>query len=392
MRLLVVAPFVPNPRAKHGGGAYLGSLAGALGKQAGIGLVALATPDEETNPDQTVPWQWRRLVVTPAPRRGLLRLPHQLRMLWHWRHLPLVAAKAWHPDVVRAIAAARAEWRPDAALVEMAQMAQYLPALHGLPTVLTDHENGCPANTRTGLGPAGDRRDRALWQRYVRHFYAMADVVQALTAEDAHDLHVLLGRDVEVRPPVHETPPQPASPALAPPRALFLGDYRHQPNPEAARVLVRDVLPAVRQAVPSAELWLAGPNGDGLADLASAPGVRILGFVPDLASLFRDVRMVLAPVWSGGGFRMKSLAALAHGVPVVTNALGARGCMPPVAARVVVESVADLAAATVTWLRDASAAGLAGAAAYAWARQELAVGAVATRQLTRLRRLVDARR
>lgn len=220
MRLLLVAPFVPNPRAKHGGGAYLGSLAGALAKQADIGLVALVAPDEETNPDQSVPWQWQRLVAAPAPRRGILRLPHQLRMLWHWRQLPLVAAKAWHPAVVRAIAEARAHWRPDAALVEMAQMAQYLPALHGLPTVLTDHENGCPANTRTGLGPAGDRRDRALWLRYVRHFHAMADVVQALTVEDAHDLHVLLGREVEVRPPVLETPAQPASPAQAPPRAL----------------------------------------------------------------------------------------------------------------------------------------------------------------------------
>jgi len=220
----------------------------------------------------------------------------------------------------------------------------------------------------------------------------MADVVQALTVEDAHDLHVLLGREVEVRPPVLETPAQPASPAQAPPRALFLGDYRHQPNPEAARVLVRDVLPVVRQSVPSAELWLAGPNADVLADLAGAPGVRILGFVPDLASLFRDVRMVLAPVWSGGGFRMKSLAALAHGVPVVTNALGARGCTPPTAARVVVESVADLAAATVTWLRDANAAGVAGAAAYAWAQRELAVDAVATRQLARLRQIIDADR
>lgn len=393
MRLLVVAPFAPEHTVTHGGAAYLQSLCAALAARCDLGLVAFADPPAAapSPPEDPPAWRWRTVVAPPRPRHGLARLPHQLRMLWHWRHLPLVAAKTWHTALAGAIARARAEWQPDAALVEMAQMAQYLPALRGVPSVLTDHENGCPANTRTGLGALGDRRDRALWRRYVQRFYPLADLLQALAPEDASDLEARLGRPVAVRPPVCAVPRTPAAPALAPPRALFLGDYRHAPNPEAARILVRDVLPRLRQAVPTAELWLAGPHGDGLRDLAGVPGVRIVGFAADLGALFREVRLVLAPVWSGGGVRMKNLAALAHGVPVVTNARGARGASAPTTVRAIAETPPELAAAAARWLRDADAAGQAGRAAHDWARRHLAADAVADQQLARVETLLARR-
>lgn len=389
MRLLVVAPFAPEHAATHGGGAYLHSLCTALAARCDLGLVAFPgsqTPPAEPHGASPI-WRWRALVPPAAPRQGMARLPHQLRMLWRWRRLPLVAAKNWHAGIAAAIARARTEWRPDAALVEMAQMAQYLPALSGVASVLTDHENGCPANTRTGLGPLGDRRDRALWARYVQRFYPLADIVQALTPEDASDLERQIGRRVEVRPPACAVPAAPAVPAAAPPRALFLGDYRHAPNPEAARRLVRDVLPRLRAAIPAAELWLAGPHSDDLRDLVETPGVRLVGFVPDLHALFCAVRLVLAPVWSGGGVRMKNLAALAHGVPVVTNARGARGVAVPPTARAIAETPDELAAAAARWLADADAAGAAGRAAYAWARHHLAADAIAAQQLARIEAL-----
>ncbi len=133
---------------------------------------------------------------------------------------------------------------------------------------------------------------------------------------------------------------------------MFLGDYNHRPNPEAAEMLVRDVLPLLLAGDPTAELWLAGPNQERVQHLAAVPGVRILGFVPDLRTLFGQVRVLLAPLLSGGGFRMKSLAALAHGLPVVTNALGARGCTAQRPARTVVEGPRALADATLDLLRS----------------------------------------
>jgi glycosyltransferase involved in cell wall biosynthesis len=384
LRILLLAPFVPDRQAAHGGGIYLATLAAALAGRAQLGLVALSRPTDEPRLRAAAPpWQYQRLLPhldVPEQRR---RLSRRLRMLWYWRTLPLVAAKHWHPAMPALLERALAEFRPDVVFVEMAQMAQYLPYLHGTPTVLTDHEAGCPANTQTGLGAIGDRRDCRLWHHYAKRFYPLASMLQTVTSEDATALQQLTGRPVEVRPPTFDVPEHPVSPADAPPRALFLGDYNHRPNPEAAAMLVREVLPLLRAADPAAELWLAGPHSEHVQPLASAPGVRVLGFVPDLHGLFGQVRLLLAPLLSGGGFRMKSVAALAHGLPVVTNQLGARGCTAPAPGRTIVEGPRALADATIELMRSPTAAGTAGRSAFEWARDHLTGEAVAATQLER---------
>lgn len=392
MRILLLTPFLPDLAAPHGGGIYVATLAQALAKHAEVGLVALVRDAERLRLAQDPgPWKWVGTVPFRERPSGRGRRRHQLRMLWHWSRLPLVAAKHWDPAVPAMLEQALAGFRPDVAFVELAQMAQYLPFLQGLPTVFTDHEAGCPANTATGLGRWGDRRDARLWARYVQHFYARASLVQTVTTEDAAALGAALGRDVAVRAPTFAVPPHAVAPERAPPRALFLGDYTHQPNPEAATMLVREVLPRLRAAEPSAELWLAGPNQQRLQPLAAIPGVRLLGFVPDLDDLFGQVRLLLAPLFSGGGFRMKGLAALAHGLPVVTNHLGARGCSAPPPARTIVDGADALAAAALQLLRSPERAAEAGRAAFAWAQANLTGDAVAATQLARARALLDHR-
>lgn len=390
MRLLFVTPFVPDRQASHGGGAYVGQVLAGLAPLAELGLVALQQPGDPDTP-RGLPLAWHALAARRRRRGGIGGMLDSAAMAWRWRHTPLVAAKHWEPRLLAALARAVTEFRPDVAFVEMAQMAQYLPALASVPTVLTDHEAGCPANTRTGLGPLGDARDRRLWRQHVLRHYPAADVVQAVTAEDAATLGALLGRNVRVRPIACDAPATPADVAKAPPRALFLGDYRHQPNPEAAARLARGVLPRIRAVVPTAELWLAGAHVERVADLGRLPGVRVVGFVPDLADLFAQVRMALVPVWSGGGFRMKALTALAHGAPLVTNELGGRGVAAPAAAMARSETDEGLAVAAIRWLADAAAAGAAGRAAHAYAQAALTPQAIAVDQLALARELVAAR-
>ncbi|MFY9344140.1 MAG: glycosyltransferase, partial [Planctomycetota bacterium] len=352
MRILVVTPFLPDARACHGGGAYLANLLTGLAEVAEVGLVALLDAAEVPRWAGDHPWRYGLFATRPPARPGLGGLRTRLRHLWAWRRLPLVAAKSWHAQLPDLLRRALAEWQPDGVMVELAQMAQYLPFLTRVPTILTDHEAGCPANVTTGLGPAGDARDRALWRRYAATHYPQASAVQAVTPEDQATLQALLGRAVQVRSPVVAVSTHPARPAAAPIRALFIGDYSHAPNPEAARRIVHEVLPLLRRALPTAELWLAGPHSERVADLGSVAGVHLAGFVPDLAALFASTRLLLAPVYSGGGFRMKVLTALAHGVPVVTNALGARGIAAPLAAMARGETAAELASAAMPWLQS----------------------------------------
>lgn len=385
MRILLLTPFLPSVRAPHGGGAYLGALARGLAAHVELGLVHLAHANEPApEPDL-----WR--FTASAPYVGGGGGPgHRLRMLWRWRRKPLLVAKYWQPSLRTALRRAREQFAPCAALVEMAQMAQYLelPELADLPTILTDHEAGRPANADTGLGPAADARDERLWRTYVPRSYGRATALQAVTDEDAAALRERLGRDVATRPPTLGMPARTVDPAAAPARALFVGDYRHAPNREAAQRLCDEVWPRVLAGRPDAELWLVGPNEAPIAPLAERPGVRVTGMLPDLAAAFAAARLMLAPLWSGGGFRVKNATALAHGLPIVTNALGARGCRAPEPACTVAETAEELAAAAVRLLDAPALAADAGASARSWALARYAVDPVAQDQLRRIEALL----
>ena len=107
---------------------------------------------------------------------------------------------------------------------------------------------------------------------------------------------------------------------------LFVGNLTYWPNVDAAIRLVRDVLPRIREASAGAvRLTLAGDACAAVRELACDPGVRVTGFVPDLARCYADADVVVAPLAHGAGTRIKLLEAFAAGVPVVTTGPGAAG-------------------------------------------------------------------
>ena len=385
MELVVVTPSPPHPEAGHGGAVYIGAMLEALRHRSNVYLVTLRGPGER----ELVAELGERMAGAEAVRvgRGPARhLRHQARLLWRWAGgRPLVAAKHWSPSMAKLLRRTVRERRPDAVLVESAVMAQYIPYLGDAPIVLTDHESGGPIPADVGPGPWGKRREENLWRRYLQHYYPRARILQALTEQDAQQLEEAVGRPVLVRPPAVPMPEAAAQPGLAPARILFFGDYRHHPNPEAAHTLAHRALPLIREQLPDTELWLAGPNAPpDLQELDNLPGISVLGFVEDLAGLLSQVRLLLAPLFSGTGTRIKVLTALAHGLPVVSNSLGLRGvaAQPPAVQRR--EGLLELVEATVDLLRSGQLAEEAGTAARNWAEANLSAEAVAKLQLQRI--------
>jgi len=87
-----------------------------------------------------------------------------------------------------------------------------------------------------------------------------------------------------------------------------------------------EVLPLVRAAVPEFTLDIVGSSPPpAVRRLARAPGVHVIGRVPDPRPWLRDAAIVVVPLRAGSGTRLKILEAWAAGRPVVSTTVGAEG-------------------------------------------------------------------
>lgn len=124
-----------------------------------------------------------------------------------------------------------------------------------------------------------------------------------------------------------------APPALTVPRRVvpapddaiefaFIGNANTVPNAEALS-LFDEIAGEVRRCLPEANLRFRsyGPPNAAL----TLAHVEVLGFVDDLDAIFHENLVVVAPVLSGSGVKIKVLDAMMRGVPVVTGALGIEG-------------------------------------------------------------------
>jgi glycosyltransferase involved in cell wall biosynthesis len=135
---------------------------------------------------------------------------------------------------------------------------------------------------------------------------------------------------------------------------LFVGSFNHLPNIQAAYWLITHIWPVLQEQIPHCHLTIAGRNPpEALNALARNAGIEIIGNAPDLTPYYRRCRVVIVPIQSGGGIRVKILEAFAQGRPIVTTTIGAEG-LPLVPGKHVLfaDTSIDLAAAVQRLIED----------------------------------------
>lgn len=152
-----------------------------------------------------------------------------------------------------------------------------------------------------------------------------------------------------------------AAPAGLGSGVLFVGGYRHTPNVDAALWLLREVMPLVWRELPRLTCTLVGSHmPDELRALGSLR-VEVPGQVPDLAPLYRQRRVAVAPLRFGAGIKGKVLEAFAAGRPCVMTPIAAEGLALPEPLAALVHDDADgLARAIVALHHDDGRCALAG--------------------------------
>jgi O-antigen biosynthesis protein len=108
---------------------------------------------------------------------------------------------------------------------------------------------------------------------------------------------------------------------------LFIGNFNHRPNTDAVHYFIREILPLVQKQMGQVKLYLVGSNMPEEITTYNSESVAVLGYVPDVDSLFQQRRVFVSPLRYGAGMKGKIGQALSYGLPVVTTAMGAEGMM-----------------------------------------------------------------
>ena len=330
MRIAWVTPYLPEPAAS-GGAIRQQRLARAVSEQAELHLFARGELWERArlqSPELAffaTRWLGRDYFgssdeppgTAPPPRRAQRGSP---RSLW------------------RALSKAHSQTPFDGVIVSHSWAARGAHAF-GLPWLLDEHNIESRffldlARAR-GVDARSVSQETLAFERWERQTWTQASAVTCVSAEDAASIAPYLpsvgnaqrtARVVRNGADLGHFSTVPAS--ARPGGVLFVGSLQHWPNVLAAQKLILHILPKVWRLHPKLELTIVGgPVPAALQAAArSAPGrVLLSGRVADVTPYLSQARVFANPVEHGAGSSLKTIEALAAGVPLVSTELGARG-------------------------------------------------------------------
>lgn len=308
----------------HGGAVRLGNLIPRLAELCDLSvLVFVGGTDDPEQRAKLGPYcrhVFFQQVVDPAQRDDTL--PELMR--------PFAADM-----VTERISALVHAHRFDVVQLEYAELAPYAsPDLVGAPVILTEHDLAFFSawrrrRVRSAVFAPDYLSSRDLLRMALTELAACrrADEVHVMSDLDGRRLSRLLpdgreriqvvpnGVDLELFRPDHASGD-----------VLFVGSFPHRPNLDGLHWFVAESWPRVRRERPAATLTVVGAQPPPeVTALDGRDGMRVLGEVADVAPIYRQHRVFVAPLRAGSGTRLKILEAMASGAAVVSTSLGVEG-------------------------------------------------------------------
>jgi glycosyltransferase involved in cell wall biosynthesis len=228
---------------------------------------------------------------------------------------------------------------PHALFVQFEEYTSY-PYLaycdYGRPSIMSSHNiDGEVLRARAALTgrvtPRGwrERRRALVVGRLERRCARHAEHVFAVSSKDADFFsqfnprvsHVPNGVDAELLDTAG------VSSQTHPPSLLFFGQLAYAPNVDGLLRFLRAGWQTVLDVHPQARLVVVGnaPPENLKRAARTFPNVTVKGFVPHIGDELRSADLVIAPLWVGGGTRIKVLEAMAAARPVVGTPLAVEG-------------------------------------------------------------------
>jgi polysaccharide biosynthesis protein PslH len=371
MKILAITPYLPAP-PDFGGAARIYNILQKLQEKAEVTVFSLCGA-EDHQADSLAGFE--RLVTASVPmtarsRPSLAKRSIQMRSALSrqsfQRHF------YWHRDAQVRLNELIAKDSFDIVQIEFSQMAAY-ETLGAGKRVIDLHNIEYDVLRQAAEHSSGPKSIFNRWEwRKLRNeeeqAWRGADLCLATSEPDAARVRSVTGGECLVVPngvddSFFQRQPVEAS---EPGAIVFTGAIRYQPNADAVIYFVRRVWPLIRDLEPSATFNIVGADPpDEVVRLGELSGVRVSGSVDDVRPWLRSASVVVVPLLSGGGTRLKILEAFSSGRPVVSTTVGASGLEVEDDKHLIIsDRPMDMAQSVVSVLRDRKLAETLGDNAY----------------------------
>jgi len=126
------------------------------------------------------------------------------------------------------------------------------------------------------------------------------------------------GSDLDRYEPYQKSQPKPNT-------IFFIGGLDWLPNQEGVKWFVQDVWPSLKAKYPDIEFYVAGRNMPNWMNELSGNGVHILGEIEDALGFIAENGIMIVPLFSGSGMRIKIIEGMAMKKAIVSTSIGAEG-------------------------------------------------------------------
>jgi glycosyltransferase involved in cell wall biosynthesis len=108
---------------------------------------------------------------------------------------------------------------------------------------------------------------------------------------------------------------------------LFVGTLNYGPNSNGLEWFIESIFPYIKKVDRASILLVVGrdPEEKLIAKCSRIPGIELHANVPDVEPFYQRCGIVVVPIMSGGGTRIKILEAGMSGRPVFSTPFGAYG-------------------------------------------------------------------
>lgn len=252
----------------------------------------------------------------------------------------------------------------DIVIFDHLQMADYVKIFNTTKNILIEHNvesriwDNYTENCKSIIKPIIKYNAKKILE-YEKNIITLYDMVIALTEEDKKELKRISHYDnIVVMKPymVIDAVKKEEDFKKIKKNLLFIGSYDWYPNQNAAKFLINEVMPLLREKREGVTLYLVGkdPTIEMLDAASKFKDIVITGKVDSVDEYYEKCDIMINAIEDGSGINIKVVEAMAKGIPILSSEYGLRGFEHNKTIASIYINVEDCVEKISTLMKDAS--------------------------------------